>query len=273
MYQVRNHSNGNSRELKVEFSEDVFSIAPELYVGLIATPKVNNMNKDAKVDALLTHMEQEIMNSGLQRESISELPTIAAWRRIYSQFGVKPARYPCAAESLIRRVIEQGSLARINTLVDLCNAISLKCCIPIASCDIGDVQELVIRRAEGNERYLPIGKVDEYENPVRGEIIYADNLERAHSRRWNWRQSDCIKTTSESSQMLFTIEAVHKEAKVLVEATTFLLQELLQPFTEEETCEIAFIHEDYPKHTFQLHSGGVFTDHDEYNVASEKRIH
>ncbi|WP_438350080.1 hypothetical protein ACP8HI_05270 [Paenibacillus sp. FA6] len=45
------------------------------------------------------------------------------------------------------------------------------------------MQELVIRRAEGNERYLPIGKVDEYENPAPGEIIYADNVERAHSHR------------------------------------------------------------------------------------------
>ncbi|WP_410512215.1 phenylalanine--tRNA ligase beta subunit-related protein [Paenibacillus sp. BR2-3] len=273
MKQLRNKQAGSSREFKVEFSEDVFTIAPHLHVGLIASSYVTNLDKDTEVDALLTHMEQEIMNSGLQKDSVSELPTIAAWRKIYSQFGVKPARYPCAAESLIRRVIEQGSLARINTLVNLCNAISLKCRTPIASCDISDVQELVIRRAAGNERFLPIGKVDEYESPSPGEIIYADHSGKAHSRRWNWRQSDNIKTTSESSQMLFTIEAVHKEAKVLVEATTFLLNELLQPFTGVGTCEWAFIHRDSPVHTFQLHSGEVLTDRDEYNGASKERNH
>jgi len=241
---------GNRRSFTVEFTNEVFTNAPDLYVGLIITPYVTNLDKDTAVHTLLTHMEQVILNSGVQRDSISELPTIAAWRKVYSQFGIKPSRYPCAAESLIRRVIEQGSLPRMNTLVNLCNAISLKVRIPIAACDISDLQELVIRRAVGKERYLPIGKVNEHEFPAPGEIIYVDKSERAHSRRWNWRQSDTIKVTSESSQVLFTIEAVHKEAKVLVEATTYLLNELIQPFTEAGSCEIAFIHKDSPVHTF-----------------------
>ncbi len=144
---------------------------------------------------------------------------------------------------------------------------------PIAACDISDVKELVIRRAEGNERYLPLGTVNEYEFPAPGEIIYADKSERAHSRRWNWRQSDTIKVTSESSQVLFTIEAVHKEAKVLVEATTYLLNELLQPFTEAGTCELAFIHRESPVHTFQLHSREGFINHGKYCGTTEERIH
>lgn len=244
--------NGKDRLFSVRFSEDVFEIAPDLHVGLIAAAPISNLDKDNEVLALLKHMEQEISNSGLQKEQISELPTIAAWRKVYSQFGVKPARYPCAAESLIRRVVEQGELARINTLVNLCNAISLKSRIPIASCDISGISEFVIRQAEGNERFYPIGKPEEHEVPAPGEIIYADLDLRAHSRRWNWRQSDMIKTTTDSSQMLFTIEAVHQEAKVLVEATTFLLNELLQPFTKGGRCECAFIHKSSPEHTFHL---------------------
>ncbi|MEK4330190.1 phenylalanine--tRNA ligase beta subunit-related protein [Paenibacillus sp. FSL R7-0297] len=273
MNQVHTGKEESSRAFKVEFSEDVFEIAPDLHVGLIATSHIANLDRDSEVNALLAHMEQEIMNSGLQKESISEIPTIAAWRKVYSQFGVKPARYPCAAESLIRRVVEQGALARIHTLVNLCNAISLKCRTPIASCDISDIQEFVIRRAAGNEPFLPIGKVDECELPSAGEIIYADDAGRAHSRRWNWRQSDHIKTTAESSQMLFTIEAVHKEARVLVEATTFLLNELLQPFTGAGRSEWAFIHKDSPVHTFQLHTGEVFADRDRAHEASEERYY
>ncbi|BCG56865.1 B3/B4 domain-containing protein [Paenibacillus sp. URB8-2] len=241
-----------SKKFRVEFAEEVFTVAPNLYVGLIAVPHVNNLDKDAEVNALLMHMEQEIINSGLQKESVSEIPTIAAWRKVYSQFGAKPSRYPCAAESLIKRVIEHGSLPRIHTLVNLCNAISLKSRMPIASCDIADVQGLVIRHAEGNEPYLPIGKPEEREFPAPGEIIYADQLGRAHSRRWNWRQSDVVKTTAKSKRMLFTVEAVHQEAKILVEATTFLLLELLGPFTEEGTCDKAFIHGNSRVYEFQM---------------------
>lgn len=120
---------------------------------------------------------------------------------------------------------------------------------------------------------MPIGKVDGCELPSAGEIIYADDAGRAHSRRWNWRQSDHVKTTAESSQMLFTIEAVHKEAKVLVEATTFLLNELLQPFTGVGRSEWAFIHKDSPVHTFLLHNGEVFADRDRAHEASEERYY
>lgn len=238
---------------RVTCTEDIFVIAPDLHIGLIAAPLMKNLERNSEVEALLVHMEQEIADQGLRTEMISELPTIAAWRKVYSQFGAKPARYPCAAESLIRRVVENGSLPRINTMVNLCNAISLKCRTPIACCDISAVDQLTICKADGTEPYLPIGKPDQPEYPAKGEIIYSDGYGRAHSRRWNWRQSDTIKATDVSQKLLFTIEAVHKDAKVLVEATTSLLYELLQPFTEDGTCSMAFIHSGSPSQAFVLH--------------------
>ncbi|WP_220036957.1 B3/B4 domain-containing protein [Paenibacillus sambharensis] len=247
---------------QVSFTEDVFAVAPDLYVGLIAAPLVKNLDQNSEVEALLSHMEQEIADTGLRTEAISELPMIAAWRKVYSQFGAKPARYPCAAESLIRRVVEHGSLPRINTMVNLCNAISLKCRTPIACCDISDVDQLTVRRAAGTEPYLPIGKPDQPDYPAEGEIIYSDGYGRAHSRRWNWRQSDTIKATDQSQRLLFTVEAVHKDAKVLVEATTSLLYELLQPFTEEGSCSMAFIHSGSPSQAFVLHQPGGEAAHD-----------
>ena len=262
-------------QFKVTFDKEVFELAPDLFVGLIVAPKINNLGDDMGVNALLTHMEEEILNSDLKKETVSDIPTIAAWRRTYSQFGVKPARYYCAAESLIRRVVEHGSLPRINMLVDLCNAVSLKSRIPIASCDISSLSELVIRRAEGTENFHPIGKAEEPESPAAGEIIYADNNGGAHSRRWNWRQSDQVKTTRESTTMLFTVEAVHEEAKVLVEATTSLLNKLLQPYVLEESTQVAFIHPGVASHTFQLNSkeGYLEQEQSNYTPANEEWLH
>ncbi|RXZ81286.1 hypothetical protein EBB07_14820 [Paenibacillaceae bacterium] len=242
----------NNRNFRIAFSQDVFTVAPNLTVGLIALPSVNNLDNNVEVNALLKHMELEIIESGIEKGLISELETISAWRHVYSQFGVKPARYHCAAEALIRRVVEHGSLPRIHTLVNLCNALSLKARIPIASCDINGVEELVVQKATGLEPYLPIGKPDNPEFPDAGEIIYTDHLGRAHSRRWNWRQSDIVKTTEQSSTMLFTIEAVHQEAKVLVEATTNLLFELLQPFAVGVDSQRGFINADSPVYEFTI---------------------
>ncbi|MFB9326093.1 B3/4 domain-containing protein [Paenibacillus aurantiacus] len=247
---------------EVTFADDVLEMAPDLYVGLIAAPAVRNLERRSEVEALLAHMERELAGSGLRTDEISELATISAWRKAYSAFGAKPARYPCAAESLIRRVVEHGSLPRINTMVDLCNAISLKSRTPIACCDISQVDRFTIRKAGGSEPYLPIGKPDQPEYPAEGEVIYADGMNRAHSRRWNWRQSDTIKATGESRRLLFTVEAVHKDAKALVEATTSLLLELLQPFTDEGTLSVAFIHAEARMQRLSLHRTGGAMTHD-----------
>ncbi|MDQ0196480.1 B3/B4 domain-containing protein [Paenibacillus wynnii] len=237
--------NEEKRDLfRVEFSSEVFAMAPDLYVGLIVVPRVETIEpfSELNVPSLLEHMETELLESGLSKDKVGEVPTIAAWRTVYSKFGAKPAKYPCAVESLIKRVLDQGSLPRIHSLVDLCNAVSLKSRLPVASCDIKGIQELTIRRATGTEMYIPIGKAGDVSYPEEGEVIYADESNHAHSRRWNWRQSDRLKTTENSRQMLFTVEAVHPQARVLVEATTFLLLDLLQPFIPNGCYEMAFIH-------------------------------
>jgi hypothetical protein len=62
----------------------------------------------------------------------SEFPEIAAWRRAFSQMGLKPTQYRCASEALLRRFRKVGSLPWIHPLVDVCNAVSLAYAIPIA---------------------------------------------------------------------------------------------------------------------------------------------
>jgi DNA/RNA-binding domain of Phe-tRNA-synthetase-like protein len=55
----------------------------------------------------------------------SEFPEITAWRRAFSQMGLKPTQYRCASEALLRRFRKDGSLPSIHPLVDVCNAVSL----------------------------------------------------------------------------------------------------------------------------------------------------
>ena len=39
----------------------------------------------------------------------SELPEIQAWRRAFTQMGLKPTQYRCASESLLRRFRKEGA--------------------------------------------------------------------------------------------------------------------------------------------------------------------
>lgn len=51
--------------------------------------------------------------------SEGEWPEVQAWRRAFSQMGLKPTQYRSAAESLRRRLCKEGSLPRVHPLVDL----------------------------------------------------------------------------------------------------------------------------------------------------------
>ena len=50
---------------------------------------------------------------------------LEAWRDAYRAFGAKPQRTPCSAEALLRRVQREGTLPRINAIVDLYNALNV----------------------------------------------------------------------------------------------------------------------------------------------------
>ena len=219
--------------LTVSVQDRVLDLVPGYVLGLIAVPAVEVTPTPPEVSELLTAAEDRLHALGLGKAEVSALPPIAAWREAYRQAGANPNKFPCAAESLTRRVAKGDRLPRINSLVDLCNTVSLHTGLPVAACDVGDVgPELTVRLAAGDEVYLPLGAPQTPEQPEPGEVIYADGLGRAHSRRWNWRQSDLIKADVGFRRLLITVEAVHDGGRTDVEAALARLRELLEDRVE-----------------------------------------
>ena len=114
---------------------------------------------------------------------------LAAWDQGVQGFGAKPARTPCSAQALRKRVLRDGVLPAIDPVVDLYNAISIEYAIPVGGEDLAayvGAPRLVI--ADGSECFdtlkegLPI-----QEAPAPGEVVWRDDL-GVTCRRWNWRQ-------------------------------------------------------------------------------------
>ena len=102
----------------------------------------------------------ERFRSELTTETLKDMTSIAATRRVYKACGKDPSRYRPASEALIRRVLQGKELYQRDTLVDLVNLASIAYGYSIGGFDadrfVGDTLTLGIGR-EG-EPYEGIGR-------------------------------------------------------------------------------------------------------------------
>ena len=102
-----------------------------------------------------------------------EVPPLDRARELYRKFGTDPTRMRPSSEALLRRIKKGADLPRINSLVDVANALSVQLQVPVGLYDLGKVKgdELMIRLGREGETYEGIGK--EKVN-VAGRICVAD---------------------------------------------------------------------------------------------------
>jgi DNA/RNA-binding domain of Phe-tRNA-synthetase-like protein len=94
-------------------------------------------------------------------------------RELYRRFGTDPTHVRPSSEALLRRMRKGEPFPRINSLVDVANAMSVQLQVPVGLYDLGKVKgdELTIRLGRDGEGYDGIGK--ERVN-VAGRICVAD---------------------------------------------------------------------------------------------------
>jgi len=94
-------------------------------------------------------------------------------RALYRRFGIDPTRVRPSSEALFRRMKKGDPFPRINSLVDVANAMSVQLQVPVGLYDLEKVrgEELVVRLGNTGESYTGIGK--ERVN-VAGRICIAD---------------------------------------------------------------------------------------------------
>jgi DNA/RNA-binding domain of Phe-tRNA-synthetase-like protein len=193
--------------VRFRHSDEIWRDFPELVPGVL---RAEGITANAMVDAPLQQFHA-VARSRLAAGPESELPEIAAWRRVFSRMGLKPTQYRCASEALLRRFRKEDALPRIHPLIDLCNAVSLAFAIPVAVFDIARIEgDLTVRHAAGDETYLAFS--GETENPEAREVIFADAASRAHARRWTNRQSALSAVRPETAAVLVVAEAMHATA-------------------------------------------------------------
>lgn len=202
---------------------------PTIRGGVILAENLHNgPTPPALVEAF--RAEQQAVLARLGDTPLSELPTLAAWRRAFSAFGVKPTQYRSAAEALLRRLTKQGDIPNLNLLVDLGNLVSIRYALPVAVCDQRAVSGgTTVCFAKGDEPFTDLGSA-EVTYPDPGEVIFVDEAKLVSARRWCWRQSDQSGSREDTTRAIITIEGHHATAEQDVTAAMGDLQALLKTY-------------------------------------------
>ena len=142
----------------INVSQEIESVCPEFVGACVEAQVVNTPNCEElwqEIEAL-----GERFRSELTTESLKDMTSIAATRRVYKACGKDPSRYRPASEALIRRMLQGKELYQRDTLVDLVNLASIAYGYSIGGFDadkfVGNTLTLGIGR-EG-EPYEGIGR-------------------------------------------------------------------------------------------------------------------
>ncbi|QZN97142.1 B3/B4 domain-containing protein [Symbiopectobacterium purcellii] len=169
-----------------------------------------------------------------------------AWAKVFRAFGAKPKRTPCSAEALRKRVIRGGSMAALDPVVDLYNAVSLRYAVPVGGENLeaycGSPQLII---ADGSEPFDTLKDGQPYvENPEAGEVIWCDDT-GVTCRRWNWRQGIRTRLSSSDKHMWFILEslpempleALYEAGKMLTDGLEVMMPGLKSEVTLIETLQ------------------------------------
>ncbi|MBR2205224.1 MAG: hypothetical protein IJ898_02550 [Prevotella sp.] len=144
--------------MNIIVSQEIESVCP-MFVGAAVEAQVVNTPYSKELWDEIHELEERFRQE-LTTESLKDLPSIAAIRRVYKACGKDPSRYRPASEQLIRRMLQGKELYQIDTLVDLINLASIAYGYSIGGFDadkfVGDTLTLGVGR-EG-EPYEGIGR-------------------------------------------------------------------------------------------------------------------
>lgn len=213
--------------MKIVVSKDIEAVCPHFVGACVEADVVNTSYNELLWQEIATLSER--FRATLTTETLKDISSIAATRRVYKACGKDPSRYRPASEALVRRMLQGKDLYQINTLVDLINLAAI-----VYGYSIGgfDADKFV-----GDTLTLGIGREGEpYEGIGRGMInIYGLPVYRDAQGGVGTPTSDNERTKIEigTRRLLVLINGYDGDEQRVVENAHFI-QELLRRYCQSD---------------------------------------
>jgi len=192
----------------MQLTIEVFDKYPNATVCAVVVKGIDNSTPANEISTMQKAVVEQTRKN-FSTETLSQDERIKSWRQAYSSFGAKPKKYKSSVESLLRRVLTD-ELPSINKLVDLYNVLSIKHVLPIGGDNLDKVEgNIRLTFAKGDERFFEINSTEE-KYPKQDEVIYCDDND-VLCRRWNWRECEKTKLTSDTKNVVLYVEGFDHE--------------------------------------------------------------
>ncbi|MEM9747881.1 MAG: phenylalanine--tRNA ligase beta subunit-related protein [Actinomycetota bacterium] len=209
------------------YAADVTQRFPTARAAVVTADGVDNSAPPDGLAGEYAAVQSEVL-ARLADLPIAEHDSIRAWRRTFTELGVKPTQYRCAPEALLRRLQRHGDVPSISPLVDIGNLVSIEFAIPVAVFDADAVDGIVeCRFARGDEEFIGIGS-DTPEPVAAGEIVFADESDQIAARKWCWKQGAPTAAGPTTTSALVVIETAHDRGADDLERAATRLEQLLR---------------------------------------------
>ena len=217
--------------MNIIVSNEIKSVCPE-FVGAAVEARVKNSQFCQELWNEI-HILEDRFRQTLTTESLKDMPSIAATRRVYKACGKDPSRYRPASEQLIRRMLQGKELYQIDTIVDLVNLASIAFGYSIGGFDAD--------KFVGNTLTLGIGREGEpYEGIGRGPLniaglpVYRDAQGGVGTPT---SDNERTKMTLETTHLVVLINGYDGNRERVMENAQYLKQ-LIERFASGSDCSI-----------------------------------
>ncbi|MFA0888494.1 MAG: B3/4 domain-containing protein [Synergistales bacterium] len=198
---------------------------PQTEVGWLVAD-VFPVSADPVVDRWKAALAGEMASNGLTLENLSSCPEVVRWRQVFGSMGVKPSKYRCSLEALLRRVLKENALWTVNSVVDLYNCVSVKTLLPMGAFDLDKIRgNLFLRFGRQDETFEPLGQ-GETEEVLPQHVVYADD-EKVCCWLWNHRDSRLVGLDEGTRRAVFLIDHAFSPTTTSTEAGLEILWEKL----------------------------------------------
>jgi lysyl-tRNA synthetase class 2 len=214
---------------EVHVHPEIFRLFPSFRRGLVLAAGIDNHGHSEELERMLAQVVEERGQGPIDPKAD---PRIQVWSDAHRLFGSNPNKFPPAHASLLKRVRKPGAqVPFINKVVAVMNYNSIGSAMPVGGDDLERIRgPLELRRARGDEVFVPLGAPEAVEHPVPGEVIYVTGSGDVMCRRWNWRNGHNTRITEETRRILMNIDGIGEGVEPEVVATRDRVAAMLEEF-------------------------------------------